>query len=160
MKLPDFIEFEPFNNLREQMGAQLWALEQEFDEKLHISLYEKALLATDYMAVNLEQLSRDVDYRLRYKNANVVLLDEGVFHLAACHHVLNKEGLLKVGWEINKELVCMDCLHQMNFDGVNLQKSRRQIHNQTVFDNFNLQKYWEVYPNYPLKSRYIALNVG
>jgi len=51
----------------------------------------------------------------------------------------------------------MDCLHQMNFDGVNLQKSRRQIHNQAVFDSFNLQQYWESYPNFPLKSRQIQL---
>ena len=109
MKLPDFTDFEPFNELREKMGAELWALDQEFDERLHISLYEKALLTSEHMAVNLGQLSRDVDYRLRYKNANVVLIDDGVFHLAACQNVLNKEGLLKVGWEISNELVCMDC---------------------------------------------------
>ncbi|MCJ8311800.1 MAG: hypothetical protein HRU38_06025 [Saccharospirillaceae bacterium] len=157
MKLPDFTDFEPFNNLREQMGAELWALDETFNEQLHISLSEKALLTSDYMAVSLDQLSRDVDYRLRYKNANVVLIDENIFHLAACQNVLKKQGIQKVSWEVTNEMVCMQCLHQMNFDGVNLQKSRRQVHNQTVFDNFNLQKYWQNYPNFPLKSHYIAL---
>jgi len=157
MKLFDFSEFEPFNLLRQSMGAKIWTFDEHFDEGIHISLYEKASLASDYLMLDMAQLSRDVDYRLRYKNANVVLVDEHVFHLAACPEVMAKEGTQKVSWNAHAQSVCLSCLHQMNYEGVNLHKSRRQIHNQRVLHSFDLDKYWQSHPNFPLKTRQIEL---
>ncbi|BCE00649.1 hypothetical protein [Marinicellulosiphila megalodicopiae] len=157
MKLPDFESFEPFNDLREKMGAELWTMEESFDERLHISLYEKSVLDTDYLLLNMNQLARDADYRLRFKNANVVLLEDSIFHLAACSIVAKKEGEQKLSWKIDNQKVCIDCLHQMNYEGVNLHKTRRQIHNEKISTQFNLEQYWKKNPNFPLKSRKITI---
>ena len=90
MQFPDFLEFEPFNQLRAQMGAEALGEFEFFDPQKHISAEEKQQLLRG-LEITSAQVLKLIDNTLAYKNSRVLVslwepanLEDWFYHLAAC----------------------------------------------------------------------------
>ena len=95
MKLPDFVDFEPFNALREKMGARELGYFELFDPARHLTGSERSELQRSGMLLPLEKIKTLPDKTLAIKNSRVLVYypDDGwyrlhrqypVYHLAFC----------------------------------------------------------------------------
>lgn len=74
MKLPDFQNFEPFNKLRELMGAnKLGEFQLPVQPKPILSQEEKTLLLEDGLEISLNEISVLEDGTLAYKDCRILL---------------------------------------------------------------------------------------
>lgn len=99
MKLPDFEQFEPFNQLRRQMGADELGSFEPFDPALQLTSLEAESLAQGYLEISHHHIRSLPDHTLAYKNARIVLFElkpaqeheVGLmlyeYHLANCRHL-------------------------------------------------------------------------
>lgn len=160
MELPDFLEFEPFNTLRERMGTDKLGYFEVFDPGRHLTGEERAALRTDGVRVTRSQLMILGDHTLSYKNSRVGLVVDQKLHLTRCRDIADMtEGVVissDIAWQAlcaqtgQTISVCADCLHQLRYEGLELEKERKQHHNRKVIAEFTLARYFEVYPDYPL----------
>lgn len=104
MKLPDFLVFEPFNQLREAMGAEKLGGFVFFDSRLHLRQDELDLLRGPGLPTTVSDCRVLTDKTLAIKDSRVLVLEpvtgaipesapdlvagSGVrYHLADCEHV-------------------------------------------------------------------------
>jgi len=177
MFLPDFLTFEPFNQLRRDMGAEELGDFTFFDPKRHVTGLERLSLCGEGLEVALHELRVLNDFTLAYKDCRVQLspcVDEtppseretavsGVYHLADCPTVIDLRSqeptLLNGGlWRVrcNGEVsvagnrVCRQCLQRLryqDFDGV---RQRHREYSERVEQAFDLNDFFKHYPAYPL----------
>lgn len=153
MKLPDFLHFSPFNELRERMGAERLGYFEMYDPKRHLSGEERSDLRTQGLLVPRSALYFLGDHTLAYKNSRVGLVVEKVLHVTRCKVVSGfEQGMVVASDEAIAEGVtaCKDCLHHLRFDGLDLDKERKHHHNQRVIQQFSLIRFYESYRDYPL----------
>ena len=95
MRLPDFIDFAPFNELREKMGAKELGYFELFDPALHLTGNERSELQRSGLLLPLENIKVLPDKTLAIKNSRVLVYypDDGwyrlrreypTYHLAWC----------------------------------------------------------------------------
>ncbi|MEQ8407756.1 MAG: hypothetical protein RKH07_05730 [Gammaproteobacteria bacterium] len=95
MELPDFIEFAPFNKMREDMGTRELGYFELFDPALHLTGEERSALANGGVLNKLDNVKTLPDNTLAIKNSRVLLYipDENWFrqrreyptyHVARC----------------------------------------------------------------------------
>lgn len=165
MKLPDFLEFEPFNTLRERMGAEKLGYFEVFDPKQHLTGEERAELRTRGVAVQRSQVQYLGDHTLAYKNSRIGLVHEETLHVTRCHLLDDFQSgqVVSSGAAIASRsdaatstqavMACRHCLHQMRFAGIDLGKERKLHHNERMIKQFTLRQFFVAYPDYPLYER-------
>ena len=95
MKLYDFTEFEPFNELREKVGTSKLGYFELFDPQFHLTGLERSELETSGRLLNIKELKVLPDKTLAIKNSRVLVYypDENwysdnrefpTYHLAYC----------------------------------------------------------------------------
>ncbi|GLQ31121.1 hypothetical protein [Litoribrevibacter albus] len=143
MKLPDFEQFEPFNELRAQMGANELGSFEPFDPHLQLTSLEVERLSALFIDVPFNRLRSLPDDTLAYKNSRVFVFEnksareEGIglsiydYHLAHCKHLkgetkpkFNHSSLVYVSTQFTQ------ALHSM-------------ISQRSEVDSFELRPCWE-----------------
>lgn len=105
MNLPDFIQFEAFNDLRIRMGTSDLGYFELFDPEIHLNGEERSELERVGMLLRLERITVLADSTLAIKNSRVILYnpDESwyrnhreypSYHLAWCSQLelINKDS--------------------------------------------------------------------
>jgi len=161
MPLPDFLAFEPFNLLRQQMGATELGQFEFFDPKKHISGDEKLQLQTG-LGVDKGQLLELLDYTLAYKNSRVLISvwepvsgDDWVYHLATCEKFPQLPTEIRATTQrpqhgFGSFNVCVECLQRLRYKGFDAVRNRHRHYSQRLHDDFNLEEFFRQYPTYPL----------
>ncbi|MGH1373918.1 MAG: hypothetical protein ACRBBW_17900 [Cellvibrionaceae bacterium] len=180
MKLPDFIEFEPFNGIRERMGADTLGDFVFFDPHLNLTGHERLSLEREGLEVDDEHFRVGGDFTLIYKDSRVLLfLDEcstttvtatstetigsqkRPYHLASCAEV---EAILKCGlkgsrWLARTHLrsveqehceVCTGCLQRIQYQNFDKHRHRHRGYSDRVQQDFDLSDFFSRYPMYPV----------
>lgn len=163
MDLPDFLEFEPFNTLRERMGADKLGYFEVFDPQRHLTGEERAALRTQGIRVARSQLMILGDHTLSFKNSRIGLIADDTLHVTRCKHIVGMEEGMAISddeaWQalaiqLDQPIeVCGECLHQLRFAGLDLDKERKQHHNRKIIAEFRLARYFAEHPDYPLYER-------
>lgn len=169
MKLPDFLDFEPFNQLRATMGADRLGAFEFFDPQLHLTAAEREALAAG-LTLGWSALRCLHDYTLAYKNSRVLVWgrDPGQswaapgYHLAYCRVLrelrrLQPELLLGVATGLPEPdpwpwRVCPECLQQLQFRGFDAARTRHRDYSDRVLEAFDLEDFFRDYPVYPVTS--------
>ncbi len=169
MKLPDFLEFEPFNQVRSAMGATELGAFEFFDPRLHLTAAERELLAGG-LTLGWAALRCLHDYTLAYKNSRVLIWarDPGQswaapgYHLAYCR-VLQQLRRQRPDLPLVAATqlpppdpwpwrVCPDCLQQLQFRGFDAARARHRDYSDRVLEAFELADFFHDYPVYPITS--------
>lgn len=158
MRLPDFGEFEPFQQLREKMGAERLGHFEFFDPKCHLTADERLMLLRRGILLPQTALRKLYDHTIAYKNARVLVWPESdalttVFHLGWCDQFPAQETL-RVGVQVGKigpALVCEACLDQLQYEGHNSNRHRHQAYYEKVRSEFDVKAFFKRFPHYPLK---------
>ena len=163
MDLPDFLEFEPFNELRERMGTDKLGYFEVFDPHRHLTGEDRAALRTRGIRVVRSQLMILGDHTLSFKNSRIGLVVAGHLHVTRCKHIMALDDGVAISddeaWQALSAQhdepieVCGECLHQLRFAGLDLDKERKQHHNRKVIREFKLARYFAEHPDYPLFER-------
>lgn len=169
MILPDFLEFEPFNSLRNTMGATELGQFEFFDPQLHLTAEELRALDTVGLSVSLKAVRSLADSTLAYKNSRVLLYPVGaaiepIYHLANCELLLkarsNNAGSAWAAAVVSPTegasqtyRVCSACLQTMQYQSFDAVRSRHREYSQRVQDNFSLLDFFKRYPCYPLQEK-------
>lgn len=169
MKLPDFLAFEPFNTLRERMGAQELGQFEFFDPRLHLTADERDTLA-EGLTVTWQALRCLHDYTLAFKNSRVLLWREAPgeggaapeYHLAYCRRLqalrrADADGRVRVATQLPPPdpwpwRVCRECLQQLQFRGFDAARARHRDYSDRVLEEFSLDDFWRNYPPYPVRA--------
>ncbi len=176
MKLPDFIEFEPFNDIRDRMGADELGDFVFFDPHLNLTGHERLSLEREGLEVDDEHFRVGGDFTLIYKDSRVLLVSEGVestessstafavkpnYHLASCPEVetMLKSGLKGSRWLARTHIspvlqescqVCTDCLQRMQYQHFDIHRHRHRDYSDRVQQDFDLADFFRRYPMYPV----------
>ncbi|MFY0664211.1 MAG: hypothetical protein JXQ97_06285 [Natronospirillum sp.] len=156
MQLPDFLEFDAFNDLRDRMGADKLGYFEVFDPKRHLTGEERSALRTSGVPVRRDQLYFLGDHTLAYKNSRVGVAVGQVLHVTRCKHLMAfVEGVAVGDDEPVTEGVtaCRECLHLLRFEGIDLEKERKHHHNEKMIAQFRLSHFYATYTDYPLYER-------
>ncbi|WLD59244.1 hypothetical protein NFC81_05525 [Salinispirillum sp. LH 10-3-1] len=156
MQLPDFLDFDAFNELRDRMGADKLGYFEVFDPRRHLTGEERSDLRTHGVTVRREQLFFLGDHTLAYKNSRVGVVVGKVLHVTRCKHLSNFVEGLAVGDDapIAEDIIaCRECLHLLRFEGIDLEKERKHHHNEKIIAQFRLALFYETYADYPLYER-------
>lgn len=172
MKLPDFLEFEPFNQLRQAMGAEQLGQFEFFDPRLHLTADERDRLSRGY-DLGWSALRCLHDYTLAYKNSRVLLwVDEPgqswavpCYHLAYCRKLRWLRGerphqQVSIATRLPPPdpwpwQVCSECLQQLQFRGYDAARGRHKDFSERVREEFELDDFLEHYPQYPVKTDWL-----
>lgn len=153
MELIDFLEFEPFNQLRERMGADQLGHFELFDPERHLTGDERSVLARQGMALPRSLLGRLLDHCLCYKNSRVAIVVDDVLHVARCDQLPERDqyrtGSSERAFE-GQPVVCTACLQILNYKGYDDHKARKEHYNRQVVARFTLDAFWSGYVLYPL----------
>lgn len=156
MDLPDFTEFEPFNQLREKMAADELGFFELFDPAHHLTGIERSELNRHGLTVTLSQLQQLLDFTLVYKNSRVCIADQGRFHIANCGELPKDLSVsiftsLKAG--VNSVMVCKSCLQKLQYKGYDAVKARKEHYSLQVFEQFKLETFWQSHHLYPVSEK-------
>ena len=77
MRFADFLEYEPFLQLREKMCAERLGSFELFDCENHLTSKEKTLLGTDGLIAPIKKVRVLKDSTLAYKNSRVLMVGAG-----------------------------------------------------------------------------------
>jgi hypothetical protein len=156
MKLPDFIEFEPFNRLRAEMNTEELGYFELFDPSFHLTGGERSELERHGLTVEADLISQLLDFTLVYKNTRVCLLDDHTYHIAACKSITdNPQYRIATSVKaIDKALpVCRGCLQLLQYKGYDEVKARKEAYSRQVFEQFKLKGFWSQYHLYPVSEK-------
>ena len=165
MKFPNFLQFKPFNHLREAMGASELGQFEFFDPHLHLSHEERQLLLSG-LQVDKSQLRVLLDKTLAFKNGRVLISllepnpmsqEDWAFHPAACDITLQLRGSLRATTcapihAHGKFQVCGDCLQLLHYKGFDAVRNRHRHYSQRLHEEFNLEEFFRQFPAYPLSA--------
>lgn len=156
MRIKEFKDFEPFNKLREKMGAESLGKFELFDPQRQITYSERELLEEGAFEVESSRLRILKDKTIAFKNTRLWLSwnNHELFHLAACDQVQKRRHLKAsfiAGLNQDKEKsVCLDCLQLLKYQGLDARRSRRLDLAESMQKEFQLSEFKEEYPFYPL----------
>ena len=180
MFLPDFLEFEPFNQLRLNMGAEELGDFVFFDPKRHVTGLERSSLGREGLEVEPSALRVLNDFTLAYKDCRVLLYPARVhaasserevasgdiYHLADCPTVVGLRSLspasLNTGlWRIcsngealaGSSRVCRECLQRLRYQHFDAVRQRHRDYSERVEQTFELHAFFERYPSHPLNEQ-------
>lgn len=165
MILPDFLDFEPFNLLRQSMGAKELGQFEFFDPQLHLTAEELNALGSEGLRVSLAAVRALADSTLAYKNSRVLLYSLGqaaepVYHLANCDCLQRaRSDNSTAQWGVAVVTpqracrVCPACLQAVQYQSFDAVRSRHREYSQRVQENFSLRDFFKRYPCYPLQER-------
>lgn len=96
MELTNFLEFEPFNQMRECMGTDQLGQFELFDPDRHLTGEERSVLARHGLLLPRSSLGRLLDYCLCYKNSRWLSLT-----MMSCtwRIAINFPTVTNTGWE-------------------------------------------------------------
>lgn len=153
MNLIDFLEFEPFNEMRAKMGTDQLGQFELFDPEIHLTGDERSLLARQGLTLPRERIGRLLDFTLSYKNSRIALIEQQRLHLAQCPELPDADRVV-VATSLRPfdpvPRVCAACLQHLTFRGYDESKARKERYNANVLENFSLEQFWKDYPPYPL----------
>lgn len=163
MRLPDFLHFEPFNQLREGMSADELGDFVFFDPKSNLTGLERLALEQEGLPVSLPAFRALSDSTLAFKDSRILLYQpEGrYYHLGDCAAVtqLMSQGDLK-HWRarvndahIQQQSVCSDCLQRLRYQHFDAARHRHREYSERVQQDFDLTAFFERYPVYPIDDR-------
>jgi hypothetical protein len=170
MELPDFLNFEDFNQTRKRMGAEHLGAFEFFDPRLHLTAAERVRLE-EGIETGWGSLRCLHDYTLAYKNSRVLLWlgvpssdpQAPIYHVAYCRTLQNvrrelPEQRLGLGTrlpdtEVWPKRVCTACLQQLQFQGYDAARTRHRHYSERVLEDFDLEAFFRQYPAYPLASK-------
>ena len=157
MKLPDFLQDEQLNQLRDRMGAETYGSFELFDPVRQLTWTERETLAAGGLAIAGNDLRVLKDKTLAYKNSRVWIEQDAVYHLAYCPLVQSQrhhKPRLQAGtgaWRLNKEGgVCLECLALLQYQGIDVRRLRRTEFTDQIRQQFSLTDFTRVYPFYPI----------
>jgi hypothetical protein len=156
MQIKDFDDFEPFNTLRKKMGAETLGSFELFDPEKQITFSERELLELGNFNVPSNRLRILKDKTFAFKNTRLWLSwpDHESYHLAGCDLVQKrrhkKADFIAGLHQPTDQIVCLDCLQLLKFDGLDARRSRRLDLAETVQKEFKLTEFQKDYPFYPL----------
>lgn len=156
MRIKDFEDFEPFNQLRKEMGAEKLGSFELFDPEKQITYSERELLELGSFNVPSNRLRILKDKTFGFKNTRLWLSwpEHENFHLAACDLVQKrrhkKSDFIAGLHQPTNQTVCIECLQLLKFDGLDARRSRRLDLAETMQKEFKLTEFQEEYPFYPL----------
>ncbi len=172
MKLPDFLDFSPFNDLRQQMRAEQLGQFEFFDPSKHLSGDERTVLATSGLSVIANELRVLNDFTLAFKNSRVLLFlvapqaaVDWLYHLADCQR-LHEWRQRDVGqtWQISVTRptveggasdgyrVCPACLQRLGYKHFDAGRQRHRHHSERIQQEFDLAEFFRRYPVYPVQE--------
>lgn len=156
MRIKSFDDFEPFIALRKNMGANTLGSFELFDPEKQITYSERELLELGSFDVPSNRLRILKDKTFGFKNTRLWLSwpEHESYHLAACDLVQkrrHKKANFIAGLHQPKDqVVCLDCLQLLKFDGLDARRSRRLDLAETMQKEFELAEFQKDYPFYPL----------
>jgi hypothetical protein len=156
MQIKDFNDFEPFNKLRNEMGAEKLGSFELFDPEKQITYSERELLELGSFNVPSNRLRILKDKTFGFKNTRLWLSwsEHEHFHLAACDLVQKrrhkKASFIAGLHQPVNQTVCIECLQLLKFDGLDARRSRRLDLAETMQKEFKLTEFQKDYPFYPL----------
>lgn len=169
MQLPNFLDFEAFNQLREKMGAEALGHFDFFDPNLHLSTEERERLQTGLL-ISIDQIAELADRTLGFKNGRVLVsvvqptaLQDWVFHLAACAQLQALRGEVRAtmaephhpGGQFQ---VCGQCLQVLSYKGFDALRNRHRHYSLCLQEEFNLPEFFQAFPPYPLSAKLLRQN--
>ena len=157
MELPDFNDFEPFNKLRNKMGATKLGYFELFDPRFHLTGVERSDLEQQGKIVNVNTLHQLLDFTLVYKNTRIWLETSSCYHLASCKLLPIANSEVHIGTSLKALTktvpVCKACLQKLQYQGFDDQKARKEVYSQQVFEKFNLAAFWIQFHLYPVSEK-------
>ncbi len=174
MKLPDFLEFEPFNDIRQRMDAQTLGDFVFFDPRRNLTGLERSSLAREGLAIDDQDLRVGEDFTLIYKDSRVVmfcsepqLLTDRYYHLAGCELVeqLRQTDLSQSAWQLRttepassarQYQVCSGCLQRLRYQDYDQYRHRHRSYSERVLESFSLDEFFSQYPMYPVSVTHSA----
>ncbi len=157
MKLPDFLQYEPFNRLREKMQTNELGHFEFFDPKIHLTGVERSSLAKAGLKLIDSPLLLLSDHTLGYKNSRVAAVYKEQIHVSGCKVLLQgvqeyREFLVISSDEAAGQLdICPECLHLLRYQGFDAYKERKAAYSHHVLEDFSLQQFFSNYSFYPVK---------
>jgi hypothetical protein len=155
VKLMDYLEFEPFNSMREKMEASELGFFEIFNPLYHLTGIERSELEREGMALPPHQLSYLLDFTLVYKNTRVAVLDAHCFHVAFCTSFPEQDTLnITTDSQLsNASSVCDACLARLHYKGYEPLKARKEAYSAQVLSSFSLTQFWKEFPIYPVSEK-------
>jgi hypothetical protein len=156
MKLPDFNEFEPFNELRRKMNTDELGYFELFDPKFHLTGVERSDLERKGVVVSSSYLFHLLDFTLVYKNSRVCTIDSSIYHLAHCAQFPHSNKYeVATSLQVSEQplTVCKACLQTLQYKGFDSQKARKEAYSLQVFENFKLEEFWRQFHIYPVSEK-------
>lgn len=157
MKLPDFLEDDDLNRLRQRMQAHELGQFELFDPSRQLTWSEREALAAQGLTIATVDLRVLKDKTLAYKNSRVWVTHDGVYHLAYCQPMQalrHRRPDLRTGtteWPRQKDGgVCLECLALLQYQGVDSRRLRRTEFSEQISEQFSLQAFCSEYPFYPV----------
>lgn len=158
MKLPDFLQDDGLNRLRQKMKAEQFGEFELFDAERQLTSAELELLETGEISINSAVLRVLKDKTLAYKNSRIWLHDNGFYHLAYCQRVQalrHRADTLTVGtgdipFNKNGPGICLECLSVLQYQGVDARRMRRSEFAEQISEHFSLVDFKQEYPFYPV----------
>lgn len=154
MNLPDFTDFPPLLALRKKMGATQLGGFEFFDPRLHLTGDERVQLSGEGMAVPLTALRRLIDHTVAFKNARVIVWQEGYsdYHLCWCAKFPESEMVNIGAANLLGRSVCSECLDHLQYEGHNSHRHRHQDYYAQVRKQFDVANFFGRFPHYPVKG--------
>ncbi|MAZ86780.1 MAG: hypothetical protein CL693_04005 [Cellvibrionaceae bacterium] len=174
MKLPDFLEFEPFNTIRQRMDAQSLGDFVFFDPRRNLTGLERSSLDREGLDIDDQDLRVGEDFTLIYKDSRVLmfctdpqLLTDRYYHLADCERVaqLRQTDLSQSRWQLRTRepqtaagqyQVCSGCLQRLHYQNYDGHRQRHRDYSDRVLEAFNLEEFFSQYPMYPVSMGHSA----
>lgn len=152
MKLPDFLEFESFNKMRELVGTDKLGYFEFFDPATQLTGEERSELSRTGVITKGRYVRLLSDHSLGYKNSRIVILDGNKAHLTYCQDIklLEEFNLAIPGKILNDYKPCHQCLHDLRYKGFDMQRERKKAHSEYVLQQFTFDQYFSMKPLYPV----------
>ena len=157
VKLPDFLHYEPFNQLRAKMQTEELGHFEFFDPRIHLTGGERSTLARTGLKLIDSPLLLLSDHTLGYKNSRVAVTFADHVHVSGCktlvHHGQDYRNIRVVTSDDASEqcAVCSECLHLLRYQGFDAYKERKAVYSQQVLEEFTLEQFFAFYTLYPVK---------
>lgn len=155
IELPDFLDFEPFNNLRREMQATELGFFEIFNPLHHLTGIERSDLEREGVTLSRQQLTYLLDFTLVYKNSRVIVADNKRYHVAYCSDFPVQETLVVSTSIVDAEAanVCEHCLARLHYKGYEPLKARKEAYSLQVLEAFTLSQFWAQFPVYPISEK-------
>ena len=152
MQLPDFLTFEPFNLLRDKMGADQLGSFEFFDPETQLTGDERSELSHCGIPIRTRKIRLLSDHSLAYKNSRIMVLTDGVAHVTNCDDLkLGSQVLIGTPGLFSAEVApCKSCLHQLRYQGYDMLRERKQELSEKILSKFTFDTFFQHYPLYPV----------